>query len=110
MSSEQSEQQAHFTGHTIMWSPASQRIIVGCNEVKGSAHMSFMRFYTVSHRAQQILHQCDARGNADVGRLAAPVIEVRLVHLRPLINGLARLMCVAPGSVSMLSLASHMYC
>ena len=68
----------HLTSHSITWSSATRRIIIGCNRAIASGQQGFMRFLTVSHQARQVLHCSEAKGDADVGSLLSPVIEVGL--------------------------------
>ena len=70
------QERSHTNAHTIMWSAATQRIVIGCNEVKGSSSRCLLRILTVSRQAQQILHDTEAIWDQESGCWASPLIEV----------------------------------
>lgn len=70
------QERSHTNAHTIMWSAATQRIVIGFNEVKGSSSRCLLRILTVSRQAQQILHGTEAIWDQESGCLASPLMEV----------------------------------
>ena len=70
------QKHSHTNAHTIMWSAATRRIVLGCNEVKGSSSRCLLRILTVSRQARQIMHGTEAIWDQELGCLASPLIEV----------------------------------
>lgn len=71
-----SQDKSHTNAHTIMWSAATQRVVIGCNEVKGSSSRYLLRILTLSSQAEQIQHCSMAIGDEDIGCLTSPLLEV----------------------------------
>ncbi|KAK9837553.1 hypothetical protein WJX74_000015 [Apatococcus lobatus] len=76
-----SQDNSHTNAHTIMWSAATQRAVIGCNEVMGSSSKCLLRILTLSCQAEQVLQCSEARGDQNFGCLTSPLIEVPLLPL-----------------------------
>ena len=73
-----SQDNSHTNSHTIMWSAATQRVVIGCNEVNGSSSRCLLRILTMSCQAEQIQHCSMATGDENIGCLTSPLLEVGL--------------------------------